>query len=136
MGIRYQVLCAPNAKTDVTLNPECERLHTPSRMPLENKKLEIAAIVDTALGELCEILSFSNNLTSLKVNFLDLVREELKTDNEHKVLEYLGRLKGVKHAEICGLPKGAKDYLENFMRLSKRSEEERKDYPLSRPGKS
>ncbi|KAL9071065.1 MAG: hypothetical protein Q9161_004404, partial [Pseudevernia consocians] len=105
-------------------------------MPLENKKLEIAAIVDTALGELCEILSFSNNLTSLKVNFLDLVREELKTDNEHKVLEYLGRLKGVKHVEICGLPKGAKDYLENFMRLSKRSEEERKDYPLSRPGKS
>lgn len=133
--IRYCVRQMRKLTLYVTLNPECERLHAPSRMLLENKKLEIAAVVDTALGELCEILSFSNNLTSLKVKFLDLGREQLKTGNEHKVLECLGQLKGLKHVEICGLPQGAKDYLEIVTRLSKRSEEERKDFP-SRTGKS
>lgn len=120
----------------VTLNPECEMVHPPSGIILEDKKLELAAIVGTALGELCEILAFSNNLISLKVNFLDLCREQLKTGNEHKVLECLGQLKGLKHVEICGPPKGAKGHLENAMRLSKRSEEERKGLPLSRAGKS
>lgn len=123
----------------VTLNPECEKVHTPSRMLLEDKKSEIAAIVGTALGELYEILSFSDNLTSLNVNFLDLGREQLTTGNEHKVLGCLGQLKELKHVDICGLPsgtKGAKDYLENVMKLSKRSEEKRKDFPLSRAGKS
>lgn len=106
------------------------------RIPLEDKKVEIAAIVGTALIELCEILSFSKNLTSLKVNFLNLGIERLTTGNEHKILQCLGQLKGLKHVEICGLPKGAKGYLENVMRLSKRSEEERKEVPLSRTGKS
>ena len=116
----------------VTLNSECESFH----VPLEDKKLEVAAIVGTALIELCEILSFSKNLTSLKVNFLNLGIERLTTGNEHKVLQCLGQLKGLKHVEICGLPMGAKGYLENVMRLSKRSEEERKDIPLSRTGRS
>lgn len=120
----------------VTLNRECDSLHTPSRMLLEDKKLEVAAIVGTALGELCEILSFSNNLTSLKVHFLDLGREQLKTGSEHKVLECLGQLKGLKHVEICGPPKGAKDYLEKVMTFTKRCEEERKDSVLSRTEKS
>ena len=121
----------------VTLNPESESVHVPSRMLLElDKKLEIAAIVGTALGELCEILLFSSNLTSLRVNFLDLGREQLATGNEHKVLECLGRLKGLKHVEICGAPKRAKAYLENVMRLSKRSETERNDRPLLRAEKS
>ncbi|KAF6222902.1 hypothetical protein HO133_000953 [Letharia lupina] len=120
----------------VTLNPEHETFHTPSRMLLEDKKLEVAAIVGTALGELCEILSFSNNLKSLKVNFLALGTEQLTTGHEHKVLECLGQLKGLKHIEICGVPKDAKDYLENIMRLSKRSEKERKEFPSSRAGYS
>ena len=105
-------------------------------MLLEDKKLEVAAIVRTALGELCEILSFSNNLTSLEVKFQDLGREQLTTGNEHEVLECLGQLKGLKHVEIRGIPKGAKNYLENAVKLSKRSEEEWKRFPLLRAGKS
>lgn len=108
----------------------------PSRMLLEYSKSEIAAIVGTALGELCEILSSSNNLTSMKVNILNIGREKLKSGNEHKVLKCLGRLKGLKYLEICGLPKRAKDYLENVMRLSKRSEKERNDNPSSRAERS
>ena len=134
--MRYCVRQMRKLTLYVTLNTECERVHTPFRMLLEKKKLEIAAIVGTALGELCEILSVSNSLTSLKVNFLDLGRGRLRTGKEHKVLECLGQLRGLKHVEICGLRKGAKDYLENVMRLSKRSEGERKVRPLSRTGKS
>lgn len=134
-NIRFFVRQMRDLTLYVTLNPEypeCESVH----VPLEDKKLEIAAIVGTALIELCEILSFSKNLTSLKVNFLNLGIERLTTGNEHKVLQCLGQLKGLQHVEICGLPKGAKGYLENVMRLSKRSEEERKDVPLSGTGKS
>ena len=134
--IRYCVRQMRSLTLYVTLNPECESVHVPSRIPLEHKKLEIAAIVGTALIELCEILSFSKNLTSLKVNFFNLGIEELTMGNEHKVLECLGRLKELKQVEICGLPKGAKSYLENVMRLSKRSDEERKDFAVSRAGKS
>lgn len=133
--IRYCVHQMRQLTLYVTLNPECEIAHTPARKLLEDKKAEVAAIVGTALGELCEILSFSNNLTNLKVNFFDLGREQLTTGNEHKVLECLGRLKELKHVEIGGVPKGAKDYLEKVMRLSKRSEEERKDVHSSRAGK-
>lgn len=138
-GIRHCVHQMRQLTLYVTLNPECERVQIPSRMLLEDKKLEIAAIVGTALGELCEILSFSDNLTSFKVNFLNLGREQLTTGKEQKVLECLGQLKELKHVDICGLSdgaKGAKDYLENVMKLSKRSEEKRKHFPLSRAGKS
>ena len=131
-NIRFLVRQMRRLTLYVTLNPECESVH----IPREDKKLEIAAIVGTALMELCEILSFSKNLTSLKVNFLNLGIERLTTGNEHKVLQCLGQLKGLKHVEICGLPKGAKGYLENVMRLSKRSKEERKVIPSSRKGKS
>lgn len=116
----------------VTLNREYESLHTSSRMLLEDKKSEVAAIVGTALGELCEILSLSKNLASFKVQFLDLGAEQLKTGSEHKVLECLGQLKGLKHVEICGTPKGAKEYLEKVMTFTKRNEEARKVIVLSR----
>ena len=108
----------------------------PSRMLLEYSKSEVAAIVSTALRELCAILSSSNNLTSMKVNILNIGREELKLGNEHKVLECLGQLKGLKYLEICGLPKRAKDYPETFMRLSERSDKERNDNPVSRAERS
>ena len=74
-NIRHSVHQMRRLTLYVTLNPEYERDYTSSRVLLEDMKLEIAAIVGTALGELCEILLFSNNLTSLKVNFLDLGRE-------------------------------------------------------------
>ena len=48
----------------VTLNSESEEVRRPSRKLLEDKKLDVAAIVGTALGELYEILSFSNNLST------------------------------------------------------------------------
>ena len=48
----------------VTLNSESEKVRRPSRKLLEDKKLDVAAIVGTALGELCKILSFSNNLST------------------------------------------------------------------------
>lgn len=68
-------------------------------------------------------------LVTLQVNFLDLGRKQLTRGNEHKVLECLGLMKRLKHAEIWGLSKGAKDYLQYVMKLSKRFEEERKDFP-------
>ena len=101
--IRHSVHQMRQLTLYVTLNPECERVHTPSMVLLEDKKSEIAAVVGTALGELCEVLSFSDNLTSLKVNFLDLGREQLKTGNEHRILECLEQLKELKHVESCGL---------------------------------
>ena len=56
----------------------------------EAKKSEMAAIVATALGEICEILSLSNNLTSLEVNYFELGAENLTTANEYRLLECLG----------------------------------------------
>ena len=103
----------------VTLNSEREKVSRLFRKLLEDKKLKVAAIVGTALGELCEILSFSNNLSTLKVSFLDLGTNQLTTGNEHKVLRCLRELKGLKHIEICGVPKAPKEYLEKVMRLSK-----------------
>lgn len=124
--IRHSVHQMRRLTLYVTLNPECEKVCTPSRVLLEDDKQEIAAIVGTALGELCEILSFSDNLTSLKVNFLNLGREQLTTGNEHRILECLGQLKELKHVEICGLPKGAKDYLEIVMKQSRHTGKEQK----------
>lgn len=90
--------CAPNAKSDHIRYPqfESERVHRPSGNLVHNKKLEVAVIVGTALGELCEILSFSNNLSTLQVNFLDLGTNQSTTGNEHKVLRCLGEVKGNK----------------------------------------
>ncbi len=103
----------------VTLNLECEEVEAPSRALLEDKKSEVAAIVSTALGELCENLSLSENLTSLRLDFLDLGREQLTTGNEDWVVSCLGQLKGLKHVEICGLRKRATDYLEHAMKRDK-----------------
>ena len=110
--------CAPNAKSDHICYPrfESERVHRPSRNLLESKKLEVAAIVGTALGELCEILSFSNNLSTLEVSFLDLGTNQLTTGNEHKVLRCLREVKETKHIQICGMPKVAEEYLEKVMK--------------------
>ena len=133
-NIRHSVHQMRRLTLYVTLNRECERDYTSSRVVLQDIKLEIAAIVSTALGELCEILSFTDNLTSLRVNFLDLGREQLTTGTEHRVLQCLGRLKELKYVEICGLPKGAKDYLESVMKQSKQFEKERQGFSLA--GKS
>lgn len=122
--IRHSVHQMRRLTLYVTLNPECERLLTPSRVLLEANKLEIAAIVGTALEELCEILSFSDNLTSLNVKFLNLGREQLTTGNEHRILDCLGQLKDLKHVKVCGLPKGAKDYLEIVMKQSRHNRKE------------
>ena len=102
--IRHSVHQMRRLTLYVTLNPECERVHTPFRVLLEDKKPGIAAVGGTALGELCEILSLSDNLTFLKMKFLDLGREQLTKGSEHRVLELLGQLKDLKHVEICGLP--------------------------------
>ena len=127
--IRHSVHQMRRLTLYVTLNSECEKVHTPSRLLLKDKKLEIAAIVGTALGEVCEILSFSNNLTSLEVRFFDLGREDLATGNEHRILE-------LKHFEINGLPKGAKDYLEFIMKQSKQFDRERADIGSAKGGTS
>ena len=113
--------CAPNAKSDRICYPqfESERVHRPSRNLPENKKLEVTAIVGTAFGELCEIPSFSNNLSTSQVSFLDLGTNQLTTGNEHKVLRCLGEVKETKHVQICGMPRVAEEYLEKVMRLSK-----------------
>ena len=98
---------------------ERDKVHRPFRNLLENKKLEVAAFVGATAGELCEILSFSNDLSTWKVSFLDLGTNQLTTGNEHKVLRYWGELKELKHVQICGVLKFAKEYHEKIMRLSK-----------------
>ena len=72
----------------VTLSFEYQRVRTPSRVLLKAKK--IAAIVATALGEVCEILLLSTNLTSLEVNYFELGAEDLTTGNGNRLLECLG----------------------------------------------
>ena len=134
-GIRHSVHQMRQLTLYITLNSECERVHTSSRALLKDKKLEIAAIVATALGELCEILSLSNNLTRLEVNFFDLGREELTMGNEHRILGCLGQLKELKHIEIRGLPKRAKDYLEFVVKQSKQSHRERREILSARGGR-
>lgn len=124
-NIRHSVHQMRRLTLYVTLNRECESDYTSSRVLLQDMELGIAAIVGTALGELCDILSFLDNLTSLRVNLLDLGREQLTTGTEHRVLQCLGLLKELKHVEVCGLPKGAKDYLETVTKQSKQFEKER-----------
>ena len=86
--IRHCVYQMRHLTLYVTLNSEGEIVHRPSRKLRKDKKSEAAAIVGTALGELCEILSFSNNLSTSKVIFLDLGTDQLTTGNEHKVLQF------------------------------------------------
>ena len=108
--MRNLTICYPQFERD--------KVHRPFRNLLENKKLEVAAIVGTTLGELCDILPFSNDLSTWKVIFLDLGTNQLTTGNEHKVLRCLRELKELKHVQICGVLKVAKEYLEKIMRLS------------------
>lgn len=133
--IRHSVHQMRHLIVYVNLDPG-ELVHNQSRVLLENKKLEVAAIVGAALQELCEILAFSGNLTSLRVDFLDRGRDQLTMSNEHEILGCLGQLRDLKHVDICGPSKRAKDYLEAVMKMTKQSEKKRTDFPLARVGRS
>ena len=83
---------------------------------LQRSKSEFSDIVKNAVEELCNVLALSSSLTKLIVSFCNNGRESMRTDKDHRVLQPLGKLRGLKEVEIIGVPKNFALYLEDVMK--------------------
>ena len=61
-------------------------------------------------------MALSSCPSNVVVSFYDNGRKSIRTDSEHRVLQPLGKLRGLKEVEIIGVPKNFASYLEEVMK--------------------
>ena len=83
---------------------------------LQHSKAEFSDIVKKAVEELCNVLALSSCPSNVVVSFYNNGRKSIRTDSEHRVLQPLGKLRGLKEVEIIGVPKNFASYLEEVMK--------------------
>lgn len=83
---------------------------------LQQSKGEFSEIVKNAVEELCNVLALSSCLTNVVISFCNNSRQSMRTDKDHRVLQPLGKLRGLKEVEIFGVPKNFASYLEDVMK--------------------
>ncbi|MCJ1464660.1 hypothetical protein MMC07_003273 [Pseudocyphellaria aurata] len=83
---------------------------------LQQTKSEFSDIVKNAIEEVCNVLALSSCLAHVVISFHNNGRQSMRTDKDHKVLQPLGKLRGLKEVEITGVPKNFATYLEDVMK--------------------
>ena len=83
------------------------------------RKNQCCLIVRDAAESICEILTFSENLTSVEIVNMDLERPELTTGHESAILTPFIHLRRIRHVKIDGVSKLWTQDLKTTMELDK-----------------
>lgn len=83
---------------------------------LQRSKGEFSDIVENAVEELCNVLALSSCLMHVVISFCNDGRQSMRANKDHRVLQPLGKLRGLQKVEIFGVPKNFASYLEDGMK--------------------